>query len=167
MVFVGDHRLRFHLPLCVQRGDGVGLQPQHLLDPAYATWDDLLADAIDEVLERAGGDLADRTWFEYNVTTYRHPLSAALPFVGRLLDMPKRPVPGDLYTPRMHWGAAAASQRMIVSPGQEAGGIMQMPTGQSGHPLSPFYASTHGAWIRGEPSPLLPGPGAHVLTLTP
>lgn len=142
-------------------------RPLHLLDPQYASWDDLLTAAIDEVLENAGGDLADRTWFEYNVTVYRHPLSAALPFVGRWLDMPRRPVPGDLYTPRMHWGSAAASQRMIVSPGQEASGIMQMPTGQSGHPLSPFYANSHDAWVTGEPAPFYPGPAVHSLSLVP
>jgi penicillin amidase len=142
-------------------------RPMHLLDPQYATWDELLGDAIDEVLERAGGDLADRTWVEYNVTTYRHPLSAALPFVDRWLDMPRRPVPGDLYTPRMHWGSAAASQRMVVSPGQEANGILQMPTGQSGHPLSPFYGNSHEAWITGKPTPFYPGPAAHTLRLVP
>lgn len=142
-------------------------RPLHLLDPRFASWDDLLADAIDEVLERAGGDLADRVWSEYNSTLYRHPLSASLPIVGRWLDMPYQPVPGDLYTPRMHWGAAAASQRMVVSPGLEAGAVMQMPTGQSGHPLSPFYGATHDAWVSGQPTPLLPGPTAHTLRLVP
>ena len=57
----------------------------------------------------------------------------------RWLDMPLQPLTGDLYTPSMHWGSNAPSERMIVSPGREADGIMHMPTGQSGHPLSPFY----------------------------
>ena len=39
---------------------------------------------------------------------------------------------------------------MIVSPGHEADGIMHMPTGQSGHPLSPFYSNSHEAWVNGE-----------------
>jgi penicillin amidase len=56
---------------------------------------------------------------------------------------------------------------MVVSPGREAEGIMQMPTGQSGHPLSPFYANSHDAWVAGEPTPFLPGPAVHQLTLTP
>ena len=47
---------------------------------------------------------------------------------------------------------------MVVSPGREADGIMHMPTGQSGHPLSPFYANSHAAWAKGEPTPFLPGP---------
>ena len=44
---------------------------------------------------------------------------------------------------------------------------MHMPTGQSGHPLSPFYANSHDAWVKGEPTPFLPGPAEHTLTLVP
>jgi penicillin amidase len=151
-------------------------QPQHLLDPQYATWTEMLLDTVDATIEQAmrdrtgnlrPGDLRDRVWSEYNVTAYRHPLSGAVPFVGRWLDMPTAALPGDLYTPRVHSGAIGASERMVVSPGHEADGIMQMPTGQSGHPLSPFYANSHTAWVKGEPTPFLPGPVAHTLTLTP
>ncbi len=56
---------------------------------------------------------------------------------------------------------------LVVSLGHEVDGIMHMPTGQSGHPLSPFYASSHAAWVKGEPTPFLPGPAVHTLTLTP
>jgi len=149
----------------------VNEQPQHLLDPQYATWTDSLTAAVDTAIEQAmrgaEGRLRDRVWSEYNVVAFRHPLSAGLPFVGRLLDMPIVALPGDLYTPRMHWGAVGASERMVVSPGREAEGIMQMPTGQSGHPLSPFYANSHPAWLAGEATPFLPGSPVHSLTLTP
>jgi penicillin amidase len=146
----------------------VSERPMHLLDPAYRSWDDLLLDAIDDIVEEVSpdGELAGRVWSEYNITAYRHPLSPSLPFIGRLLDMPRHPLPGDLYTPRMHWGAIAASERMVVSPGHEERGIFHMPTGQSGHPLSPFYANSHDAWVNGEPTPFLPGPAVHTLTLT-
>jgi len=149
----------------------VNERPQHLLDPRYTTWTDLLSDAVDTAIEQAmrgeEGRLRDRVWSEYNLAAFRHPLSAGLPFVGRLLDMPIVPLPGDLYTPRMHWGAVGASERMVVSPGREAEGIMQMPTGQSGHPLSPFYANSHPAWLAGEATPFLPGSPVHSLTLMP
>jgi len=87
--------------------------------------------------------------------------------VGRWLDMPLQPLPGDLYTPNMHWNASASSERMIVSPGREQEGIMHMPTGQSGHPLSPFYSNSHPAWVNGEPTPFLPGPAVYTLRLNP
>ena len=146
-------------------------RPRHLLDPAYDTWTAFALAAVDETIAQAmrdrDGSLRDRVWAEYNVTAFRHPLSQALPFVGRRLDMPYAELPGDLYTPRVHWGAIGASERMVVSPGREADGIMHMPTGQSGHPLSPFYANSHDAWVKGEPTPFLPGDTVHTLTLTP
>jgi penicillin amidase len=149
----------------------VNERPQHLLDPQYATWTDFLTEAVDAAIEQAmrgdAGRLRDRVWSEFNVAAFRHPLSAGLPFVGRLLDMPIVALPGDLYTPRMHWGAIGASERMVVSPGREAEGIMHMPTGQSGHPLSPFYANSHPAWLAGDATPFLPGSPVHSLTLTP
>jgi penicillin amidase len=144
-------------------------QPMHLLDPQFASWDDLFGAAVDTVVERAtaDGDLEGRVWSEFNVTAYRHPLSAGIPIVGRWLDMPAGTLPGDLFTPRVQWGALSASERMVVSPGREAEGIMQMPTGQSGHPLSPYYANSHAAWTKGEKSPFLPGPAEKTLVLTP
>jgi penicillin amidase len=146
-------------------------QPPHLLDPAFAAWQDLLLTSIDEVIARVrdehDGPLADRRWDEFNQTRYRHPLSGALPYLWRWLDMPSIPLPGDLYTPNMHWGANAPSERMIVSPGREQEGVMEMPGGQSGHPLSPYYANSHPAWVTGEMTPLMPGPTQHSLTLEP
>ena len=71
--------------------------------------------------------------------------------------MPPDPLPGDIYTPRAHWPRAGPSQRLVVSPGREHEGILHMPTGQSGHPLSPHHADQHGAWVAGAPLPLLPG----------
>jgi penicillin amidase len=145
-------------------------RPMHLLDTRYDSWDALVIGAIDKVIEdaaRKGTDLSRRTWAEFNVTAYRHPLSSALPFAWRWLDMPQQQLPGDLYTPRVAWGSIAASERMIVSPGREQDGIMEMPTGQSGHPLSPHYHDSHAAWVRGEPTPFLPGPAVHILTFRP
>ncbi|HEX2462197.1 MAG TPA: penicillin acylase family protein, partial [Vicinamibacterales bacterium] len=149
----------------------VTMQPQHLLDPRYRTWSELLLASVDDTIKQStanrGGNLRDRVWSEYNVVAYRHPLSDAIPFFGHWLDMPDAPLPGDLYTPRVHWGAVGPSERMIVSPGDEGSGMMHMPTGQSGHPLSPFYANSHAPWAAGEPTPFLPGEAVHRLTLRP
>jgi penicillin amidase len=145
-------------------------RPTHLLDPAFATWEDLLRDVVDTLaaqLRGEGRDLRTRTWAELNITAYRHPLSAALPLVGRWLDMPQQALAGDLYTPQVHWGAIGASERLVVSPGREQEGILHMPTGQSGHPLSPFYRNSHEAWVEGRATPLMPGPTTHTLMLLP
>ena len=149
----------------------VNEKPMHLLDPRYASWDDLILATLDEVIaetiQRGSSALGEHKWSEYNLTMFRHPLSPAIPFAGRWLDMPARPLAGDLYTIQVHLGSLGASERMVVSPGHEADGVMHMPTGQSGHPLSPFYANSHEAWVNGDPTPFLPGPAEYSLTLTP
>jgi penicillin G amidase len=72
----------------------VQTQPQHLLDPRYRTWSELLLasvdDTIDQLTAERRGDLRDRVWSEYNVVAYRHPLSDAIPVFGRWLDIGKR-----------------------------------------------------------------------------
>ena len=145
-------------------------KPPHLLDPQYATWDEMILSTIDQVIADAKGKdstpLGSRRWSDYNVTAFRHPLSTSIPLAGRWLDMPVKPLSGDLYTIQVHSGSLGASERMVVSPGHEADGIMHMPTGQSGHPLSPFYANSHDAWVNGDPTPFLPGPAEHTLMLT-
>jgi penicillin amidase len=143
-------------------------KPMHLLDPLYDDWNALLVAAVDRVIARVEveGGLSE-PWSRSNVTAYRHPLSSAIPIIGNRLDMPQQAMSGDLYTPSMHWGSNAPSERMIVSPGREANGIMHMPTGQSGHPLSPYYANSHDAWVNGKATPFLPGETEHTLTLTP
>jgi penicillin amidase len=143
-------------------------RPTHLLDPQFDSWEELLIQAVDDTIDRAkeDGDLAERVWSEWNVAAYRHPMAASVPLFGRWLNMPVAPMPGDLFTVRLHWGRATSSERMVVSPGREAEGIMHMPTGQSGHPLSPFYANSHDAWVKGAATPMLAGKEVHRLTLT-
>ncbi|MBT2119783.1 penicillin acylase family protein [Dyella sp. LX-66] len=146
-------------------------RPVHLLDARYADWNALLQDAARQVADELGkqpGGLAARTWGEYNRTAIRHPLSRALPsFVGRWLDMPDEPLPGDDNMPRVARPGFGASERLDVMPGHEAGSILELPGGQSDNPLSPYYGAGHEDWVNGRPTPLLPGPDQHVLTLQP
>lgn len=145
-------------------------RPAHLLDPAFPTWDAFLLAAIDRTLEQLTSDgrpLAERTWGEVNAADITHPLAAAVPWVSGYLSMPRAPLPGDTYVPRVLTPRSGASQRLVVSPGHEASGILHMPGGQSGHPLSPHFGDQQRAWVDGTPLPLLPGEVVHTLTLTP
>jgi penicillin amidase len=107
------------------------------------------------------------TWGARNTAAFHHPLSRAVPALGPWLDLPPDRLPGDSHMPRFQSPTAGASERLAVSPGREAEGYFHMPGGQSGHPLSPHYRDGHAAWVRGEPTPFLPGPPVHVLTLQP
>jgi penicillin amidase len=145
-------------------------QPVHLLDPQFPSWDAELLASIDDLIaqfQQVGPRLADRTWGERNTTQIQHSLSLVVPFLGRWLDMPAHPLPGDEDMPRVQGRAHGASERLVVSPGHEETGIFHMPVGQSGHPLSPYYQNGHAAWEEGRTTPFLPGRTVHRLLLKP
>ena len=126
-------------------------RPAHLLNPAFSTYDELLGKAVDLLLADLKGrgiPLSQATWGSRNHLEIRHPLSQAVPqlsqWLGRWLDMPDAQVSGDSQMPKVHAGGFGVSERMIVSPGHEENGLYNMPGGQSGHFLSPFYRSEMG-----------------------
>ncbi len=143
----------------------------NLLPPPYASWDEVLAESarqLEKDLAEQGKDLAQRNWGERNTAAICHPVSAALPgLFKRWLCMAREPLAGDDNMPRVVGPKFGASERMVVSPGHEADGIVHMPGGQSGHPLSPFWGAGHEDWVQGRPTPFLPGRATHNLTLSP
>lgn len=145
-------------------------RPAHLLNPRFAQYDALLADAAVAVLEdfqRQGLPIREATWGARIATRIQHPLGRALPALGRWLDLPSHQLPGDDHMPRVQGPRFGSSERLIVSPGEEEQGLFHMPGGQSGHFLSPFYTAGHEAWENVEPTPLLPGTTQYTLLLTP
>ncbi len=145
-------------------------RPANLLPRRFASWQALLEDAAVEVRDelQQRGPLEQRTWGERNTAKICHPLANALPAPFRsALCMPADPLPGDGAMPRVQGPSFGASERMVVSPGHEADGIIHMPGGQSGNPLSPFWGAGHDDWMHGRPTPFLPGKTEHTLTLRP
>jgi penicillin amidase len=153
-------------------------RPAHLLPPGHASWDALLLHEADALCKEIQGKspsleaaLDGWTWGARNTTDIRHPFSREVPGLLRRwldLDMPHQELPGSSGNmPRVQTPTDGASQRLAVSPGREAEGYFHMPCGQSGHPLSPHYRDGHAAWAEGQPTPLLPGPAAHTMTLRP
>jgi penicillin amidase len=88
-------------------------------------------------------------------------------FLSQYLDMPYSPQNGDSRLPRVARPTHGASLRMVVAPGHETEGILHLPAGQSGNPLSIFYRAGHDAWLLGNPTPFQPDPAQHRLILTP
>lgn len=145
-------------------------RPAGMLNPDHASWDAVLLAAADNVLADAGkaGGLARFSWGERNTLAIQHPFGRFLPKpLAKLLDMPPDQMPGDSDMPRVQGPRFGQSERMVVSPGHEEEGLFHMPGGQSGHPMSPFYRAGHAAWVKGEPTPLLPGATIHTLVLKP
>ena len=147
------------------------MQPMHLLPGNYASWNDLMLASVRENIEwfstNFDGPLAERKWGEKNIAAIRHPISRAVPLLANWLDMPQSMLNGDSNLPKAQGPVFGASERFSVSPGDEEHGLMHMPTGQSGHPMSEFYRKGHDSWLRGEASPFLPEAPAYTLTLIP
>jgi penicillin G amidase len=145
--------------------------PANLVPGPYKSWDEFTAAVLDElalaVQDEAGGDLARFTWGRRNHTGIHHPLSGAVPLLGRLTDPPDIGMAGDGMMPRVVNPGFGASERLVVSPGHEAAGIYEMPGGQAGDPLSTYYLAGHEDWVEGKPSAFLPGPVQWRLILEP
>ncbi len=145
-------------------------RPPHLLRPG-GDWNQAILAAVDATIgeaTRGGRSLSAATW---GTTTepITHLLSPAVPWLAPWLDMPYEQLPGDANLPRVRMpgpGApVTATLRMVVAPGHEEAGIFHMPTGQSGHPLSPHYRDMQASWVEGRPTPFLPGRTVHTLIL--
>ncbi|WP_426107336.1 penicillin acylase family protein [Massilia sp. TSP1-1-2] len=141
-------------------------QPAAWLPPGYANWRALQLAAVDRAIEevtRDGTALADATWGRRNKAAIAHPISAAAPWLRFWLAAPQDRLPGDANMPRVAGNRLGQSERMTVTPGKEEQGVFNMPGGQSGHPLSPYFLAGHQAWVQGKMLPLLPGAAQHTL----
>lgn len=146
-------------------------RPIHLLPKSSTDWDQFLQHCIKQSIVKLQGkseDITSYTWGKDNTAQIRHPLSQRLPgWIAKWLDMPDDPLPGDMHMPRIQTPDFGASQRSVVAPGQEEQGYFDMPGGQSGHPLSPYYGSGHARWVSESPTPFLPGAAEKSLALVP
>nr|WP_161021749.1 penicillin acylase family protein [Duganella lactea] len=144
-------------------------QPAGWLPPQYANWQALQVAALDRViadLTKDGQPLKNATWGQRNTAVSAHPMASAIPLLGKYLKVAPDMLAGDQHMPRVAGPTFGQSERLTVSPGHEEQGIFNMPGGQSGHPLSPYFLDGRMDWLTGRASPLLPGPARHTLTFT-
>ncbi len=147
--------------------------PSTLPNAQYSTWRGLvlqtLADSARELKQRQGiQTLVGLTWGKVNRVPIRHPFSKSMPFLSPLLDMADAELAGCAgFCVRIVGNGHGASERMVVSPGHQEQGILHMPGGQSGYPLSAYYRDQHPAWQQGVALPFLPGASKHTLNFIP
>ncbi|WP_144151896.1 penicillin acylase family protein [Paraburkholderia sp. BCC1885] len=138
-----------------------------------ADWRAFMLERIDHAIAQLppGVKLADAHWGERNRAAIEHPFARIVPAwlasVRGWLSAPADPLPGDFNMPRVQGPSFGASERIVVSPGREQNGFLEMPGGQSGHPLSPYFLAGHEAWVHGDATPFLPGKTVHQLQLLP
>ena len=142
-------------------------QPAGWLPAGHLDWRAVQLAAVDRAifeLTKDGARLSGATWGQRNTAVIAHPIAAAAPFLKRWLSAPMDQLAGDAHMPRVAGPKFGQSERMTVSPGKEEQGVFNMPGGQSGHPLSPYFLKGHKEWVAGTTTPLLPGPAVHTLT---
>lgn len=141
------------------------------LPPGFVSWQALLQQAVldskQQLLNQHQVELAQLNWGRLNAVQLQHPISKALPWLSPLLDMPAQPMAGDRHMPRVQRPEHGQSERMVVAPGQEQQGILTIPGGQSGHPLSEFYRADHPFWLKATELGFLPGEQKYLLELQP
>jgi penicillin amidase len=143
-------------------------RPPHFVPSPYGSWEEWLTAIVSETTASWPRPLERRTWGDANTSAIAHPLSGALPFLGRLLDAPAHPLPGNTDMPRVQGPSAGASElpRGLARPR----GRRHLPRArrtERASALALLYLAGHEDWEEGRPTPLLPGPAAHLLTLTP
>ncbi|MFZ5637982.1 MAG: penicillin acylase family protein [Pseudomonadota bacterium] len=148
----------------------VSQRPAGWLPAGYPDWDAYLRSILDRNLKRYEADdpdLTRTTWGERNRLGMQHPMFGRIPLLGRFFGMPDTPMSGDTHMPHVQAPGFGASQRMVVAPGREKDGLLQMPGGQSSNPLSRYFDAGHAQWVAGEPLPLMAGKIAHEIRIRP
>ncbi|MDD1783678.1 penicillin acylase family protein [Enterovibrio sp. ZSDZ35] len=153
----------------------VGQTPKSWLPKGFNDWDVFFISTYESMkqalmLEMTGhtqGPLSALRWGDVNTLKVQHPFSRQMPLLSKLLDMPAVEGFGDRYMPAVQGRSFGASQRLIVQPGNEKEGILTVPGGQSGHPLSPFYRRGFDEYAEQGSTPLLPGEPVHEITFRP
>lgn len=143
-------------------------KPAYLEDLLVGNWTNEISKTIDSMIDENIEILQNNnSWGDLNFSMIKHPFSWSMPFLSSFLDMPKLPISGDYYVPRVASSTEGASVRMVVSPGNEKESKISLPCGQSGHPLSKHYKDHHMYWAKGEYLPFKFGKSISILNLVP
>jgi penicillin amidase len=123
------------------------------------TRDDIFLTAAqdaEQYLRNEWGSESSRAWDRIHAARFSHPIGNQFPF-GYLFNRGPVPVEGDGTTVmRISFNRLAPYQayeypswRQLLDVGQWDESRVSMPSGQSGHPMSPFYFDQNDTWRQG------------------
>jgi penicillin amidase len=122
-----------------------------------------LTEALAQVAAHQGPDPASWRWGVEVPVRFQHPLAAALPVLGRILNRGPYEGSGDTDTVRLSGrgygeGVVASTTSAFLRAVYDVGGwsrsVFSHPPGQSGHPASRNYADLIVGWLECRPLPL-------------
>jgi penicillin amidase len=153
--------------------------PPRWLPPPYANWDDCLAAALDLALHdaKAPADLTKWRYGAIHTVDLEHPIFSQSPLLGRMLGLTtgtgNKPQSGDTTTVKQVGHTFGPSERFTADLANPDADTLNLTTGESGNPASPWYLDHFPAWYRVTTFafPFTPAAVAqaatHTLTLTP
>ena len=150
-------------------------QPKRWLPGNYASWDELLAAAVDAAATRndAPEDLSTWKWGPYNPVEIQHPIFGQIPFLQLWSGPGLKPQSGSGFTVKAVSRVHGPSERMTVDLANLDQSALNLVTGEAGNLFSPYYMDQWKAWYDGTTFPwLFSKPAeekakAHQLTLQP
>jgi len=153
--------------------------PARWLPPGYANWNDFLAAVTLRGLRdaKAPKDLAKWQWGQAYPLEIRHPFLSVNRLIPKLLGVRAGTGPqahsGDLTTVKQTGHSFGPSARFTTDLGNPDRTTLDIVTGQSGNPVSPWFLDQFEDWLQGRTYQLqfntgIPsGMATHTLTLTP
>ncbi|ADW68153.1 penicillin acylase family protein [Granulicella tundricola] len=149
--------------------------PPRWLPPNYASWDDLLAAALDQGLQKAKAP-ADLTKWHYgaiHTVDLESPIFSNSPLLTRLIGIPtgtgSKPQSGDTTTVKQVAKTFGPSERFTADLADPNKSTLNIVLGQSGNPASPWYMDQFPTWyhVTTYLFPFTQTEATHTLTLTP
>lgn len=124
----------------------------------FADWDHellrCLQEGVEEGARRQGPDVRKWQWGEFNKLAIVNPVVRGVPWVSGYFQIGPVGVSGSSTTVKQTTGRMGPSMRMVVDFGDPQGGLLNLPVGQSGQPLSGHFKDQWEAYSNATSYPL-------------
>ena len=123
-------------------------QPKRWLPERFATYDELLAAAVEAALNEpdAPKDLAKWRWGSVSPIDIEHPVLGKLPLIGKWTGPGLHEQSGGSFTVKQVGRAFGPSERFTADLSNFDHSTLNIVTGQAGNFLSPYYMDQWDAW---------------------
>jgi penicillin amidase len=124
----------------------------------FLDWDHELLRAFQEGVEEGariqGKNVRKWQWGEYNKITIANPIIRSLPLISGYFQIGPVGGAGSSTTVKQTSVRVGPSMRMVVDFGDPLGGVLNIPAGQSGHPLSSHFKDQWDAYSNARSFPM-------------
>ena len=123
-------------------------RPKRWLPAAYASYDELLAAAVETAITRSDAppDLNSWKWGRVNAVEIQNPVLGRIPFLRRWTGPGWKEQSGSEYTVKAVTGAYGPSERITDDLANLDQSTLNLVTGEAGNFLSPYYLDQWDAW---------------------